>query len=72
MLRNKNSKLNGWVRTELSRIREAISGKKFESEQNKDEATKDELGQLTIKLRNRMMRDDRIASIESSGDVSTV
>jgi hypothetical protein len=72
MVSNRNSKLNGWVRTELSRIREAIKGKKFESEQKKDEATKSELGQLTIKLRNRMMCDDRIASIESSGDVSTV
>jgi hypothetical protein len=54
------------------KLGEKLNGKKFENEQKKDEATKSELGQLTIKLRNRMMCDDRIASIESSGDVSTV
>jgi hypothetical protein len=72
MVSDRHSKLNGWVRTELSRIREKIKGKEFESEQKRDEAIKSELDQLTMKLRKHMGRDDRIASIESSGDVPTI
>jgi hypothetical protein len=54
------------------KLGEKLNGKKFENEQEEDEPVKSELDQLTIRLRDRMVRDDRITSIESSGDVPAV
>jgi hypothetical protein len=69
---NGHSRWNRYVRAELEGIRTKINGEKFESKQEEDEAIRNELDQLTVKLRDRMMHDDRISSIEGLGDVPTV